>query len=85
MTDEEQLEAVLVELRALLREFRDLRHHVVLVGAQVLALEARRLGRTGAITVETPTGVVVGGRFSFEPDLLLDVFDAVTREMGADD
>ena len=73
MTDEEKFEAVLQELRELMLDLGSLGVRVVLIGGQVLALESRRQGGTGVISVTTKTEVVVERGFSFEPDLLLDM------------
>src|SRR4051812_18972098 len=79
MTPEERLDLVLDELRQLLTAFHDLAAHVLLVGGQVLAVEAKRAGGTGEIVVTTPTGLSLGGRYTMEPDLLLDVDSAGAR------
>ena len=76
MTEEEQFEAVLEELRALLLAFGDLASHVVLIGGQVLALYDRQAGGRGNTKLETETGVVVERGFSYEPDLVVDVDNA---------
>lgn len=74
MMDElEQFEAVLQELGALMLDLGDLAANVVLIGGQALALESRRRGRTGVISVETDTGEVVTRGFTYEPDLLFDL------------
>ena len=76
MNEEEQFDAVLEELRALLLAFGDLASHVVLIGGQVLALYDRQAGGRGNTKLETETGVAVERGFSYEPDLVVDVDSA---------
>lgn len=73
MTDEERFDEILGELREFLLDLADLSSSVMLIGGQVLAMESRRQGGTGVISVETDTGTVVERGFSFEPDLLFDL------------
>jgi len=73
MDELEQFEAVLQELGELMLDLGDLASSVVLIGGQVLALEARQRGRSGIIEVETDTGDVVPRGFTLEPDLLFDL------------
>ncbi|MBN8230553.1 hypothetical protein JYK02_23855 [Corallococcus macrosporus] len=73
MTDEERFDEVLGELGELMLDLGDLSSRVMLIGGQVLALEARQRGGTGVIAIETDTGIVVERGFSYEPDLLFDV------------
>ncbi|WP_309891495.1 hypothetical protein [Archangium sp.] len=68
-----QFEAVLRELGELMLDLGDLASRVMLIGGQVLALEARKRGRSGIIEVETDTGDVVPRGFTLEPDLLFDL------------
>lgn len=77
--EREQFEAVLDELRLLLSEFRKIGVGVILVGGQVIALEARAAGGDGVIEVRTPTDVVIQRGYSMEPDLLFDVDGAGPR------
>lgn len=73
MTELEQFEAVLRELGELLLDLGNLASRVVLIGGQVLALESRKRGGTGVITVATDTGTEVLRGFSYEPDLLFEL------------
>ncbi|MCP3063316.1 hypothetical protein LXT21_31510 [Myxococcus sp. K38C18041901] len=73
MTDEERFDEILGELRELLLDLGALSTPVMLIGGQVLAVESKRRGGTGVISVETDTGVAVERGFSFEPDLLFDM------------
>jgi len=73
VTDEERFDEILGELREFLIDLGDLSLNVMLIGGQVLAVESRRQGGTGVISVETDTGTVVERGFSFEPDLLFDI------------
>lgn len=77
--DSEQFDAVLDELRALVAGFQMIGVSVVLVGGQVLSLEARAAGGDGVIEVRTPTDIVVQRGYSMEPDLLFDVDEAAAR------
>lgn len=72
-TEREQFEAVLDELRGLLLDFERIGVGVVLVGGQVIALQARAAGGDGVIHIRTRTEVEVARGFSMEPDLLFDV------------
>jgi hypothetical protein len=75
--DEElrQFEAVLQELGELMLDLGDLSSQVVLIGGQALAVESRKRGGSGIISVTTDTGEEVQRGFTFEPDLLLDLED----------
>ncbi|MBS2031499.1 MAG: hypothetical protein JST54_26600 [Deltaproteobacteria bacterium] len=72
MTEAEKFECVLAELGQLLLSLGDLAEHVVLIGGQVLALEARQKTGDATIQVVTDTGITVPRGYSFEPDLLFD-------------
>ena len=74
-----QFEVVLEELRLLTSGFAQVGTSFVLVGGQVLALEARAAGGDGVIEVRTPTDIVVQRGYSMEPDLLFDVDEAGVR------
>lgn len=74
-----QFEAVLDELRVLVSGFQMIGVSVVLVGGQVLSLEARAAGGDGVIEVRTPTDLVVQRGYSMEPDLLFDIDEAAAR------
>jgi hypothetical protein len=74
-----QFEAVLEELRLLTSRFAHVGTRFVLVGGQVLALEARAAGGSGVIEVRTPTDIVIPRGYSMEPDLLFDVDEAGPR------
>jgi hypothetical protein len=91
MTDQERFLLVIEELRELLSRLGDLAGHVVVVGGQVIALEALASGEEGRVRVETGTGTVVDRGFTFEPDLLIDTYEMerygdalahVLRELG---
>lgn len=73
MDEVEQFERALLELGGLMRALEDLASSVVLIGGQVLALEARRRGHSGAIAVKTETGEELTRGFTLEPDLLFDI------------
>lgn len=75
MTEQEQLEVVLSELRRLLLAFGDLGNNAVLIGGQVIAAERMARGEEGVIEVETRTGIKLQRGYSLEPDLLLDLAD----------
>jgi len=83
MTDEppesERFAAALDELRALVTHFQIVGVSLVLVGGQVVAVEARAAGGDGVIEVRTPTDIVVQRGFSMEPDLLFDLDGAAAR------
>jgi hypothetical protein len=73
MTESEHFEAVLHELACLLLDLGDLASRVLLIGGQVLALEALQRRGSGLLEVQTETGVAVTRGFTMEPDLLLDL------------
>ncbi|MBK6688833.1 MAG: hypothetical protein IPG45_30460 [Deltaproteobacteria bacterium] len=73
MNDEERFERVLGELRELMKSLAHLEAHIVMIGGQVLALEAMSRGLSPVIQVDLDTGVPLSRGFSFEPDLLIDV------------
>jgi hypothetical protein len=73
MTDAERFDLVLAELGQLFVRLGDLTEHVVLVGGQALAIEARETTGSAALSVETATGTIVTRGFTMEPDLLFDV------------
>lgn len=79
MNDTEQFDAVLDELRGLLADFTMIGVTTMLVGGQVLAVEAKAAGGSGVIEVRTPTDIVIERGFSMEPDLLFDVDEAAPR------
>ena len=64
MTDEERFEIVLRELGGLLLKLGDLRENLVIVGAQVVALEERARGGSGLLRVELPSGPTIERGFS---------------------
>lgn len=70
MTDEERFEAVLHELGCLLSQLGDLSGRAVLIGGQVLAVEALRRTGSAGLEVRTETDVVITRGFTFEPDVL---------------
>ena len=72
MTDLERFETVLRELGHLWLGLGDLAEHVMVIGGQVIALEARTRGGDGVIAVETPVGPKVVRGYSFDLDLLYD-------------
>lgn len=72
MSDFERFETVLRELAELWLRLGDLAHHMLVIGGQVIALEARRRGGDGVIRVETPVGPVVERGYSLDLDLLYD-------------
>jgi hypothetical protein len=77
-----QFEDVLDQLRVLLSRIQSIGIDVVLVGGQVLSVEARAAGGDGVIEVRTATEVVVSRGYSMEPDLLFDV-DAAPQRVDA--
>lgn len=79
MNDADRFETILAELKRVLLDISTTGVDTILVGGQVLALEARAAGASGVIEVTTGTGVTIQRGFSFEPDLLLDVDSAGDR------
>jgi len=79
VNDAAHFEAILTQLGRLLIDLKLTGVDVVLIGGQVISIEAMAAGRPGVIAVETPTGVVVPRGYSMEPDLLFDVEDAGAR------
>jgi hypothetical protein len=79
VSDAERFDAVLTELGHLLVDLKLTGVDVVLIGGQVISVEALTAGRKAVIAVETPTGVAVQRGYSMEPDLLFDVEDAGAR------
>jgi hypothetical protein len=79
MNDSERFEQILGELRGLLVALRLTGVDVMLVGGQVISLEALARGGDGIIEVKTDTGIVARRGFSMEPDLLFDVDGAGAR------
>src|SRR6478736_1336989 len=76
MTDDQQFELVLEELHQLLRELYTvgLDEDVVLIGAQVVALE-QRSRQAPAFQLSLPSGIEIRRGFSMEPDLAIDTDD----------
>lgn len=76
MTDLERFEAVLAELRALMRELYTvgLSDDVILIGAQVVALEQRSRDAP-PFQLSLPGGLEIVRAFSLEPDLVIDTED----------
>lgn len=72
MSDTQRYEIVLKELRELLATMPDFAGRVIMIGGQVLALEARSRGGDGQLTIDTQVGELLDRGFSFEADLLLD-------------